>query len=109
MCAHLGPATGHGTVDVCGENGGSIADRGQPPCAGRAYFPRRSRVDKFTPAETAIRAALQAVETVGADVRLTDAVVLLGHAADRLADFVENQPSREITGLPAREPRKANG
>ncbi len=52
-------------------------------------FPRRNRMDHLTPAETAIRAAMAAVEEAGAHVLLTDAVVLLGQAADKVADFVE--------------------
>ncbi len=50
---------------------------------------RRSRLDLNTPAELAIRAAVDAVEAAGCDVRLTDAVVLLGQAKDRVADFVD--------------------
>ncbi len=52
-------------------------------------IPRRNRLDKLTPAETAIMEAMRAVEEAGADVRLTDAVVLLGRARDRVADFVD--------------------
>lgn len=52
-------------------------------------IPRRCRVDLFTPAETAIRAAMLAVEEVGAHPLLTDAVNLLQAARDKVADFVE--------------------
>jgi hypothetical protein len=52
-------------------------------------FPRRSRIDCHTPAEAAIRAAIQAVEEVGAHELLTDAVDLLAKAQDKVADFVE--------------------
>lgn len=55
-------------------------------------IPRRVRVDKFTSAERAIYDAIQAVEAVGADVRLTDAVVLLGAAQSSVADFVDGEP-----------------
>lgn len=51
--------------------------------------PRRFRLDLNTPAELAIRAAVDAVEALPADVRLTDAVVLLGQARERVADFVD--------------------
>jgi len=54
-------------------------------------IPRRSRIDRMVPAERAIRDAKLAVEALGADVRLTDAVVLLGQAQDNVADFVDAQ------------------
>jgi hypothetical protein len=43
----------------------------------------------MTDAERAIVNAVQAVEALGADVRLTDAVVLLQAARDSVADFVD--------------------
>ena len=52
-------------------------------------IPRRCRVDLSTPAETAIRAAVWAVEVTGCDERLTDAVVLLSQAQDKVADYLE--------------------
>lgn len=52
-------------------------------------IPRRNRVDQWTLAEHAIAAALAEVERVGADVRLTDAVVLLNKARHRVADYVD--------------------
>ena len=51
--------------------------------------PRRIRMDLWTPAERAIYDAIQAVEEAGADERLTDAVILLGRAKDRVADYVD--------------------
>ena len=51
--------------------------------------PRRVRMDLWTPAERAIHAAIEAVEEAGADPRLTDAVILLGRAKDRVADYVD--------------------
>jgi hypothetical protein len=54
-------------------------------------IPRRIRIDRMVPAERAIRDAKLAVEALGADVRLTDAVVLLGQAQDNVADFVDAQ------------------
>jgi hypothetical protein len=51
--------------------------------------PRRARIDLLTPAETAIRNALIQVEKVGADVKLTDAVILLTKAQDLVADYIE--------------------
>lgn len=53
-------------------------------------IPRRIRLDLSTPGELAIRAAVGIVESMGADVRLTDAVVLLGAARERVADYVDN-------------------
>jgi methionine synthase I (cobalamin-dependent) len=52
-------------------------------------IPRRMRVDMYTPAELAIREAILAVETAGADPLLTDAVVLLDQAKAKVADFVD--------------------
>lgn len=59
------------------------------PCE---FPPRRVRLELQTPAEAAIRAAIAAVENVGADPRLTESVILLGKALDRLADFVDGLP-----------------
>lgn len=50
---------------------------------------RRSRIDLYTPAELAIRNAVLAVEEAGCHPFLTDAVVLLQQAKDKVADFVE--------------------
>ena len=58
-------------------------------------IPRRIRIDLMTPAELAIRAAVIAVEEAGCDERLTDAVVLLQEAKERVADFVDKWPRRE--------------
>jgi hypothetical protein len=52
-------------------------------------IPRRCRFDLSTPAELAIRAAVDAVEALPADVRLTTAVILLGQAREAVADFVD--------------------
>lgn len=52
-------------------------------------IPRRIDLSRMTPAEVAITTALQAIETMAADVRLTEAVILLGKARDRVADFVD--------------------
>lgn len=50
---------------------------------------RRICVNLMTPAELAIRNAIIVVESVGADVRLTEAVILLGQAKDKVADYVD--------------------
>lgn len=52
-------------------------------------FPRRGRIDLNVVAEHAIRKAMEAVEDLGADVKLTEAVVLLGKAHDAVADYVD--------------------
>lgn len=57
-------------------------------------IPRRVNMQKWIPAERAIYDALQAVEAVGADVRLTRAVILLGEARDYVADYVDGVPDR---------------
>jgi hypothetical protein len=62
--------------------------------ASTTEIPRRARLDLFTPAERAIYDAVQAVEAVGADVRLTDAVILLQAARDSVADYVDGVEKR---------------
>ena len=52
-------------------------------------WPRRASIPHMTPAELAIRAAVQAVEEAGCDVLLTDAVILLGQAREKVADYVD--------------------
>lgn len=52
-------------------------------------IPRRVRWERLTPAERAIFAAVEAVEALPADVRLTDAVVLLQAARMKVADYVD--------------------
>lgn len=52
-------------------------------------IPRRNRLDLMTPAEIAIHLAILEVEKVGADVKLTKAVVLLYKAKGLVADFIE--------------------
>jgi hypothetical protein len=52
-------------------------------------FPRRRNMDRWTPAERAIAAAIDAVEEAGADDRLTRAVILLSEAQEAVADFVD--------------------
>jgi hypothetical protein len=50
---------------------------------------RRNRLDLNTPAELAIFNAMQEVEKAGADIRLTEASVLLAKAKDCVANFVD--------------------
>lgn len=58
-------------------------------------FPTRSDLQMMTPAEIAITDAMQAVEEAGASTALTDAIVLLGRARDRVADHVEGDGDGE--------------
>lgn len=50
---------------------------------------RRADVTQYTEAELKIRDAMLAVEAIGADVRLTDAVNLLHCAREAVADYVD--------------------
>jgi hypothetical protein len=52
-------------------------------------IPRRNRLDLNTPAERAIYDAMQEVEKIGADTRLTEAVILLSKAKELVADFID--------------------
>lgn len=58
-------------------------------------IPRRIRIDLQTPTEAAIRAARNAVEERGADVRLTKATILLGEALDAVSDYEDEQMDKE--------------
>lgn len=64
---------------------------------------RRNQIEQMTEAELAIRNAVKAVEAAGCDVRLTDAVILLQEAKDRVSDFVDGLPSRQLYGFPYRD------
>lgn len=74
-------------------------------------FPRRNQMQQWVPAEWMIYDAVQQVESMGADVRLTDAVILLGRAQERVADFVDGvalspssprEPSEAVVEMMAR-------
>lgn len=54
-------------------------------------IPRRIRLDLQTPTEAAIRAAIHAVEIRGADVLLTDAVILLDQALRKVSDYEDQE------------------
>jgi len=54
-------------------------------------IPRRICIDKMTPAELAITDAMRCVEEAGCDTRLTEAVMLLSQARDKVADFVDGK------------------
>ena len=57
-------------------------------------IPRRARVDLWTPAEKAIQDAVDVVESMAADARLTDAVNHLWEARQSVADYVDGVPRR---------------
>lgn len=54
-------------------------------------WPTRADMSYWSPAEKAIQDAISAVEAAGASNALTDAVVFLGKARDRVADHVEGK------------------
>ena len=51
--------------------------------------PRRCDLLRLTPAELAIRQAILAVEQLPADIMLTEAVILLTKAKEKVADFID--------------------
>ncbi|GEM_PF-2784035 len=56
---------------------------------------RRNRLDLFEPSEKAIYDAMQEVEKLPPDERLTEAVVLLGKAKDLISDFLDESLRKE--------------
>jgi hypothetical protein len=60
-------------------------------------IPRRNQINRWTAAERLIDAAVQEVEAVGADVRLTDAVNLLQAARESVADYIDGIDGRRIS------------
>jgi hypothetical protein len=57
--------------------------------------PTRIDMQWMTAAELAILDAMRAVESAGASTALTDAVVMLGKARDRVADHVEAETTTQ--------------
>jgi hypothetical protein len=60
-------------------------------------IPRRARLDLCSKAERAIYDAMQEVEAMPADERLTEAVVLLQAARNKVADYVDAAATPERT------------
>lgn len=58
-------------------------------------LPRRIRLDKNVHAELAIRKAMNEVEDLGADIKLTDAIIKLNEALDLVSDYVDNKLKSE--------------
>lgn len=56
-------------------------------------IPRRIDLRRLSPAEREIHFATQEVESMGADPRLTEAVILLGRARERVADYIDGVPA----------------
>ena len=54
-----------------------------------AGIPRRACADLREPIEDEIQPIVDAVEMLGAHPLLTDAVILLGQARDKLADWID--------------------
>lgn len=80
---------------TCGDGDGCYLCADKPAVElpkNSAYgFPRRLCLYLMTPAELAIYNAVQVVEEVGADPLLTDAVVLLQQARDKVADYIDRK------------------
>lgn len=74
---------------MSGENHRARFDAIAKTAVGEYGYARRIQVERWTPAEAAIMAAVDAVEAMPADVRLTDAVVLLLAGRERVADYVD--------------------
>lgn len=53
-------------------------------------MPRRCSIYLMTPAELAVRTAKLAIEDMPADVRLTEATILLSQAQEKIADYVDS-------------------
>ena len=77
------------------------ASGGHRPAQRPDGWPTRAAVEWRTPAEVAIVDAMYAVENAGGSLALTDAVILLGKARDRVADHVEG--IKPVCGYPACE------
>ena len=60
-----------------------------------AAVPRRADASRWTAAEMVIQMAVDLVERMGADERLTRAVTLLGEAREAVADFDEARDAGE--------------
>jgi len=56
---------------------------------------RRADINRMTPAELKIHEAIVEVEKLGADERLTDAVVSLSDAQKKVSEFIDD-PERKV-------------
>lgn len=62
-------------------------------------IPRRIRLDLNEPVELAIRNAVNEVEKMPGDVRLTKAVILLSEARELVADYIDEKLNDSIKTL----------
>lgn len=86
---HEYPSGDVARIDLCEDHKGHA----RPPAVMPAVAaPRRNRLELMTPAELAIREAVLKVEELGCDTRLTDAVMLLGEAQEKVADYIDSLP-----------------
>lgn len=72
--------------------------------------PRRNVLTYNVPAELAIRNAIDRIETMGADIRLTEIVTMLGRALDLLGDVVDEGINDDnwLNGIP-KNTKQQNG
>lgn len=61
-------------------------------------IPRRICIDLLTPPEVALYKALAAVEEAGADPLLTDAVILIQQAREKVAEYVDRRLNQHKIG-----------
>lgn len=54
-------------------------------------FPRRANLQTMKPAEIAIHNAIQEVEKLGADEKLTNAVIKLQEAKELASDYIDKK------------------
>lgn len=54
-------------------------------------IPRKCQMNEWCSAERLIAAAIHEVELLGCDPALTDAVVLLGEAQEKVASFIDRE------------------
>lgn len=75
--------------------GGQMSERNYTMIRGKLVtnegFPRRSNVTDMTPEELQLRECIHRVEELGAHPLLTETVVLLAQAKEKLADFLDAQ------------------
>lgn len=57
-------------------------------------IPRRIRLDQFFPQEKLIYDAMQEIEKMPPDVRLTEAGNLLNQVREKVADFIESEEGK---------------
>jgi len=54
---------------------------------------RRHRADQWEPSEKLIQDAIWEVEKIGADEKLTEAVILMAKAKELVSDFIDSKSS----------------